>query len=377
MDPNKAQADSPSAEENAVQPGVSADSPPADVNVDSSPQESSREAITDSGAEYESGLLAAINEAIPDDGFEEDESPRAASEGSVDPDQAQTDEGESEGEESAEAAEAESETETDGADKADEEHEDEQADENLPFGKHPRFKQLINERNEYRNMAEEYRPHAEEFQKIESFMQRNQLSNEEVAQGFQIMALMKNDPFAAREQLVRHLQVLDQVTGNGGLPNDLQQDVARGYVTEARAREIARLRANGQFQQQRSQLEQAQQQQMLQQERQARAVEAQKTALNDWESKVASRDPDYNSMKDWVAKELQLLAIRERPQTPDDAVRLAKQAYDNVKQGFRRFKPQRQTVQPKADSNSTGNVAGGAQPEPKSFLDAVMQAADL
>lgn len=375
MSQKTVQAGSPPADQTA-QPGVSADSPPADVSVDSSPQESSREAITDSGPEYESGLLAAINEAIPDDGFEEDESPRAESEGSVEPDQEQTDEGvpdEPEGEEPAEAAEAESEEETDEADSAD----DEPSDENLPFGKHPRFKQLISERNEYRNMAEEYQPHAEEFQKIEHFMQRNQLSNEEVAQGFQIMALMKHNPFAAREQLIQHLQVLDQVTGNAGLPPDLRQEVEQGYITEARAQEIARLRATGQFQQQRTEFEQAQYQRQLQQEQQARAMEAQKTALNDWESKMASRDPDYDSMKEWVAKELQLLAMRERPQTPEDAVRLAKTAYDNVKQGFRRFKPQRQTVQPKADSNSIGNVAGGAQPEPKSFLDAVMQAADL
>ena len=372
MDPKKAQADSPSATEN-YQPGVSADSPPADAHVDSSPQESSRGAIEDSGSDYESGLLAAINDAIPDDGFEEDETPRAEHEGetedSVEPEGEQTDEAEAE---TAEAVEAESETETDDADSADKD-----SDENLPFGKHPRFKQVIRERNEYRNMAEEYRPHAEEFQKIETFMQRNQLSNEEVAQGFQIMALMKTDPFAAREQLIRHLQVIDQVTGNAGLPPDLQQEVAQGYVTEARAREIARLRANGQFQQQRSQVEQITYQRQLQQEQQARAMEAQKTALNNWESDIASRDPDYSSMKEWVAKELQLLAMRERPQTPEDAVRLAKTAYDNVKQSFRRFKPQRQQVQPKADSNSAGNVAGGARPEPKSYLDAVMQAVDL
>jgi len=380
MDPNKDQAGSPPADSTIQPDDQSAASSTADVNADSSPRERNEGPITDSATEYGSGLLEAITEAGGSD-FEADENLETGQQAETadnQDDEASPDalQEESEEPEQDEQKESEDETVVEAESEEDEgEKTEEESDANLPFGKHPRFKQIIRERNEYRNMAEEYRPHAEEFQKIESFMERNQLTNEEVAQGFQIMALMKHDPFAAREQLMRHLQVLDQVTGHSGLPQDLQQEVQQGYITEARAREIANLRSRSQFDQQRSALAQQQAEEREQAQRQKAAVEAQRTALNNWEADVSKRDPDYASMKQWVAKELHFLAAQQRPQTPEQAVQLAKQAYGNVKDGLRRMRPQRQAIRPGPSSGNTGNTPA-ASPEPQSYLDAVLQAAD-
>ena len=74
--------------------------------------------------------------------------------------------------------------------------------EDVPFHKHPRFKEVIDQRNKYREGAEQY-------EQITGFLAQNNLSAEEAAQGFQIMALMKNDPAAALDALSPFVQQLE------------------------------------------------------------------------------------------------------------------------------------------------------------------------
>jgi hypothetical protein len=368
MDPKKDQAGSPPAD-SITQPDVNAvadSSPVVDAHADSSPPKERKESIEESPSEYQDGLIEAIHQAVPD--ADDADAILTADEG----EQAEAEDQEEEDAETEPEAEEEAEVE----DEAEPEPDEEQKDEQLPFGKHPRFKQVIRERNEYRNMAEEYRPHAEEYRKIESFMEHSNLQPQEVAQGFEIMALMKNDPFAARERLMRYVQVLDEVTGNSGLPPDLQQEVARGYMSEQRAREMAQLRNRTQFTQQQMQEQQVRAQEMQARQAYEQNIESQRQAVNAWEAEIAKRDPDYSSIQNSLRKEVTVLSLQNRPQSPDEAVALVKQAYDNVKQEQRRWmRNSRPSVRQSVDSSMAGN-SPSARPEPKSFLDAVLQAVD-
>ena len=96
--------------------------------------------------------------------------------------------------------------------------------EDVPFHKHPRFKEVIDQRNKYREGAEQY-------EQITGFLAQNNLSAEEAAQGFQIMALMKNDPAAALDALSPFVQQLGIQSGIT-MPGDIQSKVEDGYLTK-------------------------------------------------------------------------------------------------------------------------------------------------
>ena len=364
MELERDQAGSPPAEQDTS--GAIVGSPPADQYQDvdsgapSAPQtddNSDLAEIVDEREEFSRGLMEAITEAgnpEPDESEGDEEAPPEGEQATQKTEE-QTAEAEGEGEE--------------------------QTDENLPFNKHPRFRQLIQERNEYRNMAEEYRPVADEYRKIESYMASNNLLPQEVAQGFEIMALIKNDPFTARQRLVQYVQMLDQVTGDGPLPNDLRAEVEQGYITEQRARELAQMRHRQQYTQARSQMDLQRQQaeaqrQMAMQQQQAhqQLFEAQKGAVSTWEADIRAKDPDYSRIQPWVFKELRLLSQDSPPRSPQEAVALAQQAYKSVKDGLRRLNPQRSGTLPTARSEQSAS-GGSAGPQPSSMLEAIMQAA--
>ena len=277
----------------------------------------------------------------------------------------------------------------DGADKAkpetkvetpaEPEVEDEGEDRGEGFGKHPRWKAMVAARNEYRQQAqgatrelETLRAPASQYGMIEQYMAENQLSTQDVTTGFKVMALMKSDPAAAREALLDQLHMLNQFLGHA-LPKDLQEQVDEGYVTEDVARELAFRRNNDvRLQQQHQQLTAQQQQQQEQQ--QVQAVRGQMAqAVASWETQIRQGDPDYAAKEPFVVRELQALQTQYRVDTPEQAVQLARMAYDNVTKGLRGMvkRPEvRQSVAGQRTANSQN-----AKPEPRNFEEACLIAA--
>lgn len=264
---------------------------------------------------------------------------------------------------------------------AEPEPEDEGDDRGEGFGKHPRWKAMVAARNEYRTQAqsvtrelETMRAPAQQYGLIEQYMTENQLSSSEVTTGFKIMALMKSDPAAAREALLDQLQTLNQFLGHA-LPQDLQQQVDEGYVTEDVARELAFRRNNDvRVQQQHQQVaQQAQQQQVEQQTQQLRGQMAQ--AVASWETQIRQGDPDYAQKEAFVVRELQALQQQYRVENPEQAVQLAKMAYDNVTKSLRGM-----IKRPEVRQNVAGQRTGSsttAKPEPRTFEEACLMAAGI
>lgn len=326
--------------------------------------ESNQEAPED----YSGGLMDAIEEAVGSSSEDED-ADSADSVSEMTPDDGETD------------ADADDKPKADGeSDEAGEGEEDENGEKLPPFHQHPRWQEMIRDRNDLRAQVDQFRERATEYDKIHQFMETNGLTPDEVARSIQTMALIRNNPAQAREVLAREMEQLDRFTGNR-LPDDLERDVQDGYITPERAQELARLRNEQSFtqrqaDQQRQAAEaarrQAEQQQVESQ--QTQALESQKNAVRQWETQLKSRDPDYERIQPLVYRELRMLAQDQPARTPDEAVELAKTALKNVKAQVRQLTPKREPVNPGPSSSQSGGTAGSAN-QPGSLLEAVMQAA--
>ena len=368
------EADSPAA--NGMSGVNDAGSPPADEDVNdpsSSPgEEGQAGADGDQEPDYSEGLMGAIEEA-------------AGAENESVADSSESDAGKAEGDTESKAEDEQSDK-ADGEEKAEGEKDGEEGevDENgeklPPFHKHPRWQEMIRQRDDLKGQVESLSERASQYDQIHQYMETNGLAPQEVARAIQTMALIRNNPAQAREVLAQELEQLDQFVGKK-LPEDLQRDVEDGYVTPERAEELARLRNQQNFtqqqaEQQRQAAEQARQQAEQQQAQQARqqALDGQRTAVQQWEADVRSRDPDYDRLQPLVFKELRLLAQERPAQSPDQAVELARTALKNVKAQVRTLNGPRETKKPGPSSTQTGSNAG-VRNTPDSLLGAVLQAA--
>lgn len=237
--------------------------------------------------------------------------------------------------------------------------EDDESFDDVPFHKHPRFKEVIDQRNKYREGAEQY-------EQITSFLAQNNLSAEEAAQGFQIMAMMKNDPTAALEALNPFVQQLGVQSGIT-MPGDIQSKVEDGYLDEDAGRELSRLRAEAARERQmREQMQGQQQQAQAQAELHNLAA-----TVTDWEERTRASDPDYDLKQDEIDDRVRVLVTEKgRPQTPEQAIAMAKEAYDSVNERYKaRFGNKRQIR-----TASGGKLGGTPQAEPTSLMEAVQNA---
>lgn len=260
-----------------------------------------------------------------------------------------------------------SEEDSESSDQKDDGQEDkeENPDENVPFHKHPRWKEVIAERNKAREERDEFKAKADEVDQIHAFMRAQNLTPEEVAQGYQIMAAIKNDPAAAYEQIQQVYQQVSLASGKA-LPEDLQQKVDDGLVDEDTAYELAQQRAKGSMTQAqlKAQQDRAQQQAAMSQRQEIAA------AVSDWENGVKGRDPEYGKKQKLVERAARALMADKPPRNKQDALALVQEAYDAVNEDLKQFKPAKPSVKgPLASGQSS--TTKKASVAPKSMEEAV------
>jgi hypothetical protein len=247
---------------------------------------------------------------------------------------------------------------------------DEADDAKLPFHKHPRFQQVIQERSAFRREIDLLKPDADEWKAVKTYMDTNSLSADEVAEGFKIMAAMKSDPIRAKDMLSVYWNRLEDFTG-GRLPDDLQQKVNDGEVSDDVASELARRRNEADFlrQQQAYSAMQAQEQFAMQQ--QATAQNVMRDVVVNWESGIKTRDADYAVKSPFIVDKVKSMMMVHQPRTPQEAIALVEQAYSEVNSSLRRITPSRQPAMTVKSETSSANVT----PAPKSLQDAIRMAA--
>lgn len=237
----------------------------------------------------------------------------------------------------------------------------------LPFNKHPRFRELVQEKNKYKAQVTEYESDAKQYRDIQAFMQQNNLSAEDVANSLQMLAKMRSgSPAEAYELLQGRLEEIAVAAGKK-LPQDLEEKVDQGYIDRDTAAELhqARVQAERQAQQAQSQLEQR-----TQQDAKAQAY-AMANAVSAWEVSTKATDPDYDLKADLVKDRVRAqIASNGMPKTTEEAVKLSKDAYDQVTQALLRVRGDKQPMRTAVG----GKTNGSAAPEPKNLLDVIRRA---
>jgi len=246
-----------------------------------------------------------------------------------------------------------------------------EADAEVPFHNHPRWKQLKAERDTFKEDAESY-------QGIQNFMQANGLNGDEVAEGYEIMALLKRGD---RESLTKALEwfeprvefLREQI--GAVIPDDIQARIESGELDEATGAELAQARATAKLS------ERAETERAKREEAAAAATTAETTAVDmakavqAWEDTTKAADPDYAKKAELVIT-MSRSIIQERggkyPANEQEAVDLAKAAYDRVNDTFSLLIPKPKAVTPHPAGTSA------AQPRPvattlKGAIEAALQ----
>jgi hypothetical protein len=239
----------------------------------------------------------------------------------------------------------------------------EEDDSKLPFHNHPRWKQVIQERDTYKGAATQ-------FNEVLQYMAHNGLSTQEVEKGMEIMALMKNNPLAALEALRPHYNGLRQFAGEA-LPDDIAHKVQEGFIDRQTAVELAKQRNQAAFLAQRQQAQQVQQEQYLQNQQHQQHVESIATTVNSWEASVKSRDPDYQHKAGLISDRVRVLLTQHQPRSPREAVAIAERAYADVNASLGSLSPRRQ---PMRSVGSSASSATNATRAPRTLMEAAQMA---
>jgi hypothetical protein len=241
-------------------------------------------------------------------------------------------------------------------------------DEKLPFHKHPRFQSVIREKNAFKAEAETYKEDATQFRAISDYMTQTGLTPDEVNQGFEIMAALRNDPLKAREMLMKTIEPLNILAGET-LPDDVNQMVEDGDISQAAAKELAMARS-------RIAIQEHQQKEALKNQS---AISERNThqqitsAVETWEQQVAARDPDYEAKKALVFKNIRLAHMERPARNPQEAVAIAEAALKDATEMLSSVMPKRVAMKQPVSTQS----ASHAKPQPKSLSDAVALALNL
>jgi hypothetical protein len=242
-----------------------------------------------------------------------------------------------------------------------------EADKQLPFHNHPRFQEIIKERNDLRNQVQEFeaaKPLAAQQQSVINFCQQNNISPEQFQQGLSFLAMLNTNPAEAYKQLKPIMEQLESYDG-ARLPKDLEDEVAEGKLPLERAQEIATLRAQGKSSEFRGRVTAEQQAQQLQR--------ANMNALGAWEQNTMGRDPDFKPKADKNAPDgkyeltvtaFQGLLAQNPPKNPQEVVALIQRAYDQINRVWTtRLTPRQPKGQRQIPSHRSSGKTADKDPE--------------
>jgi len=237
-----------------------------------------------------------------------------------------------------------------------------------------RMRQLLSKNEELTEQVAQSGPIVEQFQGIKSFCEKANLSSKDVNTGFELMNLMRNDPQQAFKQLTPIYDTLRQMVGEV-LPDDLQQQVSEGRITEDHAKELSRLRSSQTLTAQQSQQQEAN----TAEDDRRKSVETLRTncatAVSKWEAEWKASDPDYRVKQARVMSEIKLALYEAKstgnlPTTQEEAVKLANTAKKTVEEELKRIMPPKASVTPITKVRSATDSTSA----PKNMLEAVKQA---
>lgn len=227
-----------------------------------------------------------------------------------------------------------------------------EADQKLPFHNHPRWKEMVKERDSFRSDADQFR-------KITGFMQSNGLTQEEVVDGFKIMALMKTNPAEAYKRIKGYADELAKYSGEI-IPDDLKKEVEEGFIAEDKARRLAALEAEKKLRDDRDAA--------VAQQREAATRKSIYDSVVNWEQQQKAKDPDWSAKQELVNDQVRLMLQSEQPSTQEEAIALVERAHSIIKERLARFVPQRKPLTTVTSASSSASASPAA---PRSLEEAI------
>jgi hypothetical protein len=232
-----------------------------------------------------------------------------------------------------------------------------------------RIESLLNDRTSLRRENEGLKTKTADFDKFIGFVKSANLSNDDMNNGFEIMALMKQDPAKAWDKLQPIIATLQGIVGER-LPDDLAEKVRLGYINEVDAKQLAR--AQNQLQFRDGQAQEAQrraEEEQVQRETQA-LVGSVSNAASEWERTKAKSDPDWH-LKSARVHELMKLSVYENgyPKSADEVSKRLNDAHDQISKELRKLNPRPRAINPVTGTASNPRAVA----EPKTMLEAIQQ----
>jgi hypothetical protein len=220
-----------------------------------------------------------------------------------------------------------------------------------------RIKKLLSQRNGYRRELEAIQPDAESYRQIRSYMDKNNLADEDTRQLFQFGAHLRSGNFEEAFKIAApFMQVILEGSGRA-VPSDLRDRVQSGEITEEMARQVGRERyarmASDQLRERQTQQFQTQQTTASQQ--------AIRQASAQWEQEIRLTDPDFDLKADAV-KSFATALVQQHglPKTPQEAIEYAKQAYAQANKLLGAARPKPKPTRPAPASGTSQSRANTA-----------------
>jgi len=205
-----------------------------------------------------------------------------------------------------------------------------QDDSKLPFHTHPRWKEVLSERDTARAEIAQLKPKVETFDALTRYCQTNGISQEDLREALELTAMAKKDVPAFRKRMHEYLENVDVALGER-LPSDLQKKVDDGLIDIDTAKELSQSRLR---------LKHSELEGHTAAERSARELQtAISGALNNWEESIRKGDPDYDKRREMLQDRITSLWTANPPTTVQGAIQIAEQAYKDIKERLSKFLP--------------------------------------
>jgi hypothetical protein len=212
---------------------------------------------------------------------------------------------------------------------------DKPGDEKIRFSSHPRWKELVSEKNEFKQQVEQHRPLVEQSNALNQILSQHNIPAPEFQALLQYAILKRQNPQQAFELLRQDYEVLGQLAGQI-LPPDLQTEVAAATLSPERASEIARARASQRYQQ----WQQSNQQQYQQSSSQQIVTQS----IGSWVQMKQSIDPDLKQGTNLFNQVDLRLRAMPAAQTPQQAYQNCENAYKQAKEDLQKLSNGRSTA---------------------------------
>lgn len=228
------------------------------------------------------------------------------------------------------------------------------------------------ERDQIRTELDAIKPKAERMDHLLGYMQANSVTPEHLDNALGLTALINKGEY---DKAVPYLEaLLGQVRAAAGdvLPRDLADQVERGTITEANAKELQKARLALQRTNEREQQSQHERQQRDMQT----TVDTAASTADAWHKEQATSDPDWNLKRDLITQRVENelgKRLREQgpagyPRTAQDVRAMLDQAKKDVEQTVSRFRPAPKAINPPATG---GSASSRSRAKPTSLMDAV------